>query len=60
MKTKPIKIIQKALTDLWVRDIEKFLLEKNYSYAKVLMQKLGMSRKEINQTVKEFQEVQQW
>jgi len=59
MKTKPIKIIQKALTDLWVRDIEKFLLEKNYSYAKVLMQKLGMSRKEINQTVKEFQEVQQ-
>jgi hypothetical protein len=24
------------------------------------MQKLGMSRKEINQTVKEFQEVQQW
>ena len=60
MKTKPIKIIEKALTDLWVRDIEKFLLEKNYSYAKVLMQKLGMSRKEINQTVKEFQEVQQW
>jgi len=59
MKTKPIKIIQKALTDLWVRDIEKFLLEKNYSYAKVLMQKIGMSRKEINQTVKEFQEVQQ-
>jgi biotin operon repressor len=59
MKTKPIKIIEKALTDLWVRDIEKFLLEKNYSYAKVLMQKLGMSRKEINQTVKEFQEVQQ-
>jgi len=59
MKTKPIKIIEKALTDLWIRDIEKFLLEKNYSYAKVLMQKLGMSRKEINQTVKEFQEVQQ-
>ena len=59
MKTKPIKIIEKALTDLWVRDIEKFLLEKNYSYAKVLMQQLGMSRKEINQTVKEFQEVQQ-
>ena len=59
MKTKPIKIIEKALTDLWVRDIEKFLLEKNYSYAKVVMQKLGMSRKEINQTVKEFQEVQQ-
>jgi|TARA_R100001463_G_scaffold584_1_gene2476 biotin operon repressor len=59
MKTKPIKIIEKALTDLWVRDIEKFLLEKNYSYAKVLMQKIGMSRKEINQTVKEFQEVQQ-
>jgi len=59
MKTKPIKIIEKALTDLWVRDIEKFLLEKNYSYAKVLMKKLGMSRKEINQTVKEFQEVQQ-
>ena len=59
MKTEPIKIIEKALTDLWVRDIEKFLLEKNYSYAKVLMQKIGMSRKEINQTVKEFQEVQQ-
>ena len=59
MKTKPIKIIEKALTDLWVRDIEKFLLEKNYSYAKVLMQKIGMSRKEINQTVKEFQEVKQ-
>jgi len=59
MKTKPIKIIEKALTDLWIRDIEKFLLEKNYSYAKVLMQKIGMSRKEINQTVKEFQEVQQ-
>ena len=59
MKTKPIKIIEKALTDLWVRDIEKFLLEKNYSYAKVLMQKIGMSRKEINQTVKEFQEVEQ-
>ena len=59
MKNKPIKVVEKALIDLWVRDIEKFLLEKNYSYAKVLMQKIGMNRKEINQTVKEFQEVQQ-
>jgi len=58
MKNKPIKVVEKALIDLWVRDIEKFLLEKNYSYAKVLMQKIGMNRKEINQTVKEFQEVQ--
>mgnify|MGYP003135425977 CR=1 FL=1 len=58
-KKKPEEVVVEAVNDLFIRDIEKFLLEKNYSYAKVLMQKIGMSRKEINQTVKEFQEVQQ-
>tara|TARA_R110002110_G_scaffold180043_1_gene385775 strand:+ start:239 stop:421 length:183 start_codon:yes stop_codon:yes gene_type:complete len=56
MTTRPIKVLTKALNDLWVRDVEKFILDKNYSMAKVLMQNMGMSRKNINEIIKEVQD----
>ena len=56
MTTRPIKVLTKALNDLWVRDVEKFILDKNYSMAKVLMQNMGMSKKNINEIIKEVQD----
>ena len=56
MTTRPIKVLTKALNDLWVRDVEKFILDKNYSMAKVLMQNMGMNKKNINQVIKEAQD----
>ena len=56
MTTRPIKVLTKALNDLWVRDVEKFILDKNYSMAKVLMQNMGMNKKNINEVIKEAQD----
>ena len=56
MTTRAIKVLTKALNDLWVRDVEKFILDKNYSMAKVLMQNMGMSKKNINEIIKEVQD----
>ena len=56
MTTRPIKVLTKELNDLWVRDVERFILDKNYSMAKVLMQNMGMNKKNINQVIKEAQD----
>jgi hypothetical protein len=56
MTTRPTKVLTKELNDLWVRDVERFILDKNYSMAKVLMQNMGMNKKNINQVIKEAQD----
>jgi len=57
MNQKNKKKLENGLTELWTRDIEQLLLNKEYDQAKGAMKYFGFSQKIINETISEFKEL---
>ena len=55
---KPKDILLQAVSDLYIRDIEKLLfVNKDYKKAGFVMSAIGMSKNMINKYIKEAKEV---